>query len=211
MKTKADQKKEKYKEAMQTEFIQAALQIIEEQGIEALSTRKIAEITGYSYATLYNHFPNVGTLLQYCMYEHILQLNAYALDNTSKLKLKPRNQIKQLSKRVAEYFLAHPTSFELLFMAPVTEIPPADIRTALLTPDTIGAVRDAMVLFLAELNIPESDDYESIIQITLSHLIGRLLFFFRRTSNQDPQQFMDSIEKEVEWLLTSIENSIKEN
>ena len=212
-KTKAVQKKEKYKAEMRQEFITAALQLIEEQGTQDLTTRKLSEITGYSYATLYNHFPNMSSLYQYCIFEHIQLLNVAVLNNPALDNLSPKERIKKLAIVFTEYLLLHPTTFELIFLVPLTTAPPHDISDDLLKPQVIMEVRRSIVTYLEELNIPQSD-YETIIQIFLNHLTGRLLFYFRRTKQSDyaatrsvscfEDQFKHSIENEVDWLLRSI-------
>ena len=164
------------------------------------------QVTGYSYATLYNYFPNISTLFQYCIHEHILKMNDYILNHSSLLDLKPRDRIKQLSKLVTDYFLKHPKSFELMFIAPLTVNPPIEISKNLLEPKAIINVRISLIEYYKELNILDSE-YETITQVILGHLIGKLLFYFKRTINQDANLLLDSIDKEVDWLLQSIERS----
>lgn len=202
--SKSEQKKEKHRAEMRLEFITAALQIIEEQGTEALSTRKLSEVTGYSYATLYNHFPNISTLFQYCIHDHMLKMNEFVLTHPSLSHLDSRDRVKQLSRLFTEYLLRHPKTFELIFLVPLTAIPPDDICDALLNPKIILDVRHTLFDFLKKTTVNPSD-YETIMQVLLGHLIGRLVFYFKRTSTQEDTLFKSSIEKEVEWILQSIE------
>jgi len=44
-------------------FLEAAKQIILEEGVEGVSARKISKIAGYSYATTYNYFKDINELL----------------------------------------------------------------------------------------------------------------------------------------------------
>lgn len=46
-------------------FINAAAQIIEEEGIEAVTIRKVAAIAGYNSATIYNYFDNSNQLISF--------------------------------------------------------------------------------------------------------------------------------------------------
>lgn len=48
-------------------FIEAALEIIKEEGLENLTTKKIGDKAGYSYATIYNYFENYNELICICM------------------------------------------------------------------------------------------------------------------------------------------------
>lgn len=56
-------KKQIQKRRMMGYFISAALRIIEEEGLEAVTVRKVADYAGYNSATLYNYFDNLNHLL----------------------------------------------------------------------------------------------------------------------------------------------------
>lgn len=206
MTSTAKNKRAALKEEMHQSFVQAALALIEEQGTAALSTRNLAKLTGYSYATLYNYFPNKSALFQYCIYEHLQRLNDYAMKPNSETTDDPKQQLKYLSRNVTDFFIQNPLSFELIFLVPLTEEPPEAIREALLTPTVIMAVRQALMAYFRSLNIPTSE-YETITQVVLSHLVGRLMFFLKRTQEQDASAILAAIEKEIDWLLLSIERS----
>ena len=44
-------------------FVDATIEIIEKEGYEAVTIRKVADIAGYNSATLYNYFDNLEHLL----------------------------------------------------------------------------------------------------------------------------------------------------
>ena len=49
-------KKEIQRQRMMKYFIEAGKQIILEEGVKNVTVRKVADLAGYSYATLYNYF-----------------------------------------------------------------------------------------------------------------------------------------------------------
>ena len=59
----ADEKKQIQKARIIHYFIEAAVKIIDEEGIEGVSIRKVADIAGYNSATLYNYFDDLPHLL----------------------------------------------------------------------------------------------------------------------------------------------------
>lgn len=59
----ATDKKEIQKQRMMSCFIDAAVQIIEEEGIKGVTARKVADLAGYNVATLYNYFSNLEHLI----------------------------------------------------------------------------------------------------------------------------------------------------
>ena len=58
-------------------FIDAAKQILEEEGIEAVTARKVADIAGYNSATIYNYFENLDHLMFFASMKY---LKDYVLD-----------------------------------------------------------------------------------------------------------------------------------
>lgn len=64
-------RKEIQKKRIMKYFIDAALQIIDEEGFENVTIRKVAVLAGYNSATLYNYFENLNHLLFYCSMNYL--------------------------------------------------------------------------------------------------------------------------------------------
>lgn len=69
--------KEIHKYRMMRYFIEAAEKIIEEEGIEGVTIRKVAKLAGYNSATLYNYFQNQNHLIFFASMRY---LKDYAKD-----------------------------------------------------------------------------------------------------------------------------------
>lgn len=52
-------------------FIDAAAQIMDSEGIELVTIRKVADMAGYNSATLYNYFKNLDELILYASISHL--------------------------------------------------------------------------------------------------------------------------------------------
>ena len=52
-------------------FIDAATKVLKEEGIEAVTIRKVADIAGYNSATIYNYFDNSNKLVSFAAMEVI--------------------------------------------------------------------------------------------------------------------------------------------
>lgn len=63
-------------------FIEATIEIIEKEGINKVTIRKIADKSGYNSATLYNYFKNLDVLL---MYASVKYLEGYIKDLKKKI------------------------------------------------------------------------------------------------------------------------------
>lgn len=64
-------KKKIQKRRMMGYFIDAANQIIEDEGIESVTIRKVADIAGYNSATLYNYFKDLNHLLFFASMKYL--------------------------------------------------------------------------------------------------------------------------------------------
>lgn len=59
----AEEQAKKKNDLVRKEFILAAKEIILREGVSCLTVRKIAGVTGYSYATVYHYFKDLDSLL----------------------------------------------------------------------------------------------------------------------------------------------------
>ncbi|MEC0184798.1 TetR/AcrR family transcriptional regulator [Paenibacillus peoriae] len=69
-------------------FIEATQSIIEKEGIENVTIRKVSSLAGYNSATLYNYFENLNQLISYSLINSVLEYfvslsNTIAADNKS--------------------------------------------------------------------------------------------------------------------------------
>ena len=71
-------------------FIEAAYQIIENEGIAAVTIRKVARIAGYNSATIYNYFKNRNQLISFAavkfISEYVRAVPAYMDQSTDTLE-----------------------------------------------------------------------------------------------------------------------------
>lgn len=65
----SEEKKELQKNRMKSYFIESTKELIIEMGIENITTKKIGDRAGYSYATIYNYFENFNELICICIKE----------------------------------------------------------------------------------------------------------------------------------------------
>lgn len=68
---------------MITYFVEATCKIIDTEGVEAVTVRKVANLAGYNSATLYNYFDNLNHLIFFASLRH---LKNYANDLPRYLK-----------------------------------------------------------------------------------------------------------------------------
>jgi len=91
-------------------FIDAAAQIMDEEGIEFVTIRKVADMAGYNSATLYNYFKNLDELILYASIRH---LKEYTL-NLAKYIESTKNSIEKYYK-IWECFCRYSFSKPLVY------------------------------------------------------------------------------------------------
>jgi len=95
-------KKEIQKKRMMSYFIEAANQIIETEGVNAITIRRVSDIAGYNSATLYNYFENLDHLIFFASMKY---LKEYVLSLPDFLKAS-KNSIDRYFK-IWECFCQH--------------------------------------------------------------------------------------------------------
>jgi len=95
-------------------FASTAKNMIIENGVEAVSVRKVALEAGYSYATIYNHFENIDELLWYARELIILDIVDF-LQNAYPAEITDINGVYKLLKIYADYFIGNPNIYRFLY------------------------------------------------------------------------------------------------
>ncbi|MFP4561769.1 MAG: TetR/AcrR family transcriptional regulator [Spirochaetia bacterium] len=71
-------------------FIEAAMEVIEREGIEGTTIRKVAELTGYNSATIYSYFDNLKQLIFFAaaasLKDYIAEMPGYIKGGKSELE-----------------------------------------------------------------------------------------------------------------------------
>ena len=104
--------KELQRRRMMGYFIDAAIQIIDEEGVEAVSARRVAELAGFSYATIYNYFKDLNDLLWHCVPNRLTDL----VEPKKLSGPTGADKLRQACRAYAQFFLDHPHSFRFMFL-----------------------------------------------------------------------------------------------
>ncbi|MDJ0751271.1 MAG: TetR/AcrR family transcriptional regulator [Woeseiaceae bacterium] len=121
--------------------IEAASKIVESEGFESLTARKVASKIGYTVGTLYHVFRNFDDL--------VIHLNARTIDEMAELiqksvrrKRSPESRIRTMTEVYVDYATEHPDRWRLVFehQAP----------RGLPTPELMKVRRDVLFEMVAE-------------------------------------------------------------
>jgi len=192
-------KKELQKQRMMTYFIDAAKEIIKEEGVKGLSVRKVGDRAGYSYATIYNYFNDLNTLLFYCVFDFLEDCYKY-LVSFKEEGLDEKQQLITYTIEYFRYFAQRPHIFRLVFIE-VLGSPPDEIvqRTQVSVAVLLGEALTQCVKagYIGEANI------QVLADLITSSVHGKLLFYVqgRILDGTDVDKLITILEKEIELII----------
>ncbi len=112
-----------HKERMRKFFLEAALELVYKK--EKLSARKIGELAGYSYATIYNYFKDLDELQWFVidkLFEDIGQEMKKVIEKDD-----PLEQLINVNKAYIMYFSEHPHIFRFIYNSDLGS-PPKELK-----------------------------------------------------------------------------------
>ena len=121
MKEKITDKKEIQRGRMKSFFLDATKKIILEEGVENVTIRKVADIAGYSYATIYNYFVDLNKLLwetKLLMIKDLIEI----VESRINVKRYDSEGIKKIFKTYISYYLENPNIFKFFYLYQLVKI-----------------------------------------------------------------------------------------
>ncbi len=102
-------KKELQRSRMIGYFTESAVKLIKEEGLENITTKKIGDMAGYSYATIYNYFENFNDLICVAILEIAKECGEYVKANLTGKTFKER--MVNFILLMTEFNIANPNIF----------------------------------------------------------------------------------------------------
>ncbi|WP_246516391.1 TetR/AcrR family transcriptional regulator [Salicibibacter cibarius] len=99
-------------------FIDATVQIIEEEGIENVTIRKVSDLAGYNSATIYNYFSELSHLIFYSSLK-ILKRYTSALPAYMAKGTNPQERFLLMWECFCQYSFAEPHIYHAIFSSDV--------------------------------------------------------------------------------------------
>lgn len=108
------------KEFIKSKFVDAAKAIIFQDGVSNVTVRRIAESTGYSYATIYHYFQDLNALLLETKLSMIHDMLGSGGMQTVE-NVDPLDGVKQIARLTASFFIDNPNLFEFFYQYKMDE------------------------------------------------------------------------------------------
>lgn len=194
-------------------FVKSAEKIISEEGIEKLSTRKVAKGAGYNVATLYNYFKNFNHLIIFISVKH---LDKYIddMDNYINDSMSHYDIYVESWRCFLKHSFINPRSFYLMFFSDFSnkilaesiekyrQIYPGSLSSKsenlklLLTIANLGE-RNAKItkLLKEEYSFLSDEDTQEISEITLMFYQSALYNYLNKQNHED-----FNIEKLIKYI-----------
>lgn len=191
-------KKEIQRQRMMKYFIDAAKEIIKEEGTNALTARKVGEKAGYSYATIYNYFKDLNGLLIYCVFDFLEDCYRYMKD----LKVEAKNSKEkfiQYSLEYFKYFAQRPDLFHIIFIKHHGEASYEIIKEQK-QPSVALLLRETLEMCAKDGYITE-ENVDLLGELATSSIHGKLLFFLKGKHEGTLEDVIVTIEKEINFLI----------
>lgn len=99
---------------LKNDLIEKGIELVNENGINQLSLRKVAQACNVSHAAPYSHFSNKDELLQEMQLHITKQFTAVLQDTVSKYSGTP-DFLLEFGKAYISFFISHPQYFNFLF------------------------------------------------------------------------------------------------
>lgn len=166
-------------------FLEAAKRIILNEGVENISARKVADIAGYSYATIYNYFKDIDELLRETKSLMVIDVVNHMRDT---IDFSPGSieDITRLFSSYVRYYLDHPHIFRFFYFYRLSDSEASKERY------DFSALWASSFRFLVEAGSIRADEVENCAKTLIYALHGLLALFFSGNGLTEELLFTDA-------------------
>jgi|GEM_PF-673051 AcrR family transcriptional regulator len=186
------------KEWTQKKIIEAGKYIIHEKGYEAITTRYLAEVSGYSHTNLYYYFKDINTLLWELRIDMIEDM-IKELTGISYEKTDPIEEIIEDLFGYISYFFKHPNVFRFFYFYPFIQ-PEADVSYKNLEQKFNGLWQKSFIKVTQE-GIVKIEDMQIIAKTIIYSLQGMIMLSFSSSGITKEDNIKDELVKLIYYLF----------
>jgi len=180
-------------------FIEATKSILKSEGVKGLSVRSIADVAGYSFATLYNYFRDVRELIFICVADFQQECREW-IGHQVAGKEPGEERLKATLKAYVGYFTEYPGIFQLFFLEKMN-----DISSSRATADQIYGFLDTVCSADWDILLTNgtftAEEVSTKKNLLNNLTAGLLLFYMNRVSPADWQTFNRQVQSQVDAVI----------
>lgn len=177
---------------LKTEMIKKGLQLLNSQGYEGFSLRKVAAVCGVSHAAPYKHFKSKEELLNAIVQEVTESFTLALEEAVHKYPDNPEDQLIELGKCYVRFMVENPDYLKFIFLSPDNKTINMEKDLSCNT-DPYNVFRKSAVNYLNTLNI-SSEDYTVDILMMWSIVHGFSMLLVNKNI-QFPSNYLDIADK----------------
>ncbi len=198
MKANSDSSKQNIKrDRIKSYFLDAAVSIITHDGYGQVSVRKVADIAGYSYATIYNYFSSLNELLWDARAAMINDLQVYMMQN---MPAAVRNiaDLSHVFSLFIDYHITHPNTFAFFYFCPLTQPESRKGEPGL---DFEAMWQQTFKCFVENGALNETD-INTVAKALTCSVCGMLTLHFSGNGFETAQQIKSDLDSILEYMLS---------
>lgn len=186
-------------------FIDAAKELIDDLGVEAITVKKIAKRAGYATGTLYNYFDNLNVLLFNCILDYFDELYK-ELSNIQVVDDDLQSYLLTLMEVYTDYFSKNPEIYYLIYLKDLGNVETVN-DGKVFRPKISILLRKALIDYYKSIDLTIKDqELELIGSLITNSLHGNLLFYINKKSDLKIDQLKQKIKDEVKYIIMRGEN-----
>lgn len=108
-------------ENLKSELIDKGLKLLDEEGYENFSLRKVAKACGVSHTAPYRHFKNKDDLIMAIALEALHKFNLSLQEAVDKYPNDLKSQLKEMGYAYVKFFVENPEYLRLLFLSDLSK------------------------------------------------------------------------------------------
>lgn len=197
-KSTMDYKQSLKRQRIRTYFLDAAKEMVANEGVEHISVRKVADVAGYSYATLYNYFEDINDLLGAVKQAMIKDLVEWIHKRVSTVSL-DMDGLKRLFRVYMEYYFENPNVFKFFYFYRLVQ-PSIRSEEAETEPDFDGMMRETFKGFVSAGKLKEGD-IEAVGKTCIYAVHGMLTLYFSGNGNLTEELVFKELDKILDYLI----------
>lgn len=194
----ANDKKDYKRQRIKGYFLEAAKEIIINEGVENVSVRKVADIAGYSYATIYNYFRDVNELLwevKGVMINDLIEV----IQKKMQKAVYDTAGIKSLFRAYTAYYFENPNVFKFFYLHSINR-PNAGTDDGVAEADFGAMWTETFKGFVLDGKLQERD-IEVVAKIFIYTMHGLLTLSFSNNGDLTEENVYKDLDKIVDYLL----------
>lgn len=183
------------------EIYSCALRVLEAEGAQAVTMRRVARETGITPMAIYHHYKNRETLLSAVVDNEFEQLAEYFQRAARRREFE--EQMIHIMDGYVDYALAHPRIFDYVFSSPRPGARryPSDFRAR--RSPTLNILADTVRSLIRSKQLKEDDAWEIAMQLW-AHVHGYLMLYRAGRFELTEREFRNLVHRSLRRLLNGL-------